>query len=97
MMFGGRTAEARNPLDIIDRALDAAAFIDTANVYSRGLSEQAVGKALQRNGKRDLVLPPSHEADGSMDDEDPDAQGDQRRNITMAWRGLAAPPADGLP
>jgi aryl-alcohol dehydrogenase-like predicted oxidoreductase len=57
MMFGGKT----NPADsyhIIDRALDAGInFIDTANVYSTGRSEEVTGEALKRNGKRhDIVL-----------------------------------------
>lgn len=52
MMFGGRTVEAKS-MDIIDRAIDGGInFMDTANVYSRGRSEEVVGKALQRNGKR---------------------------------------------
>ncbi|HEY5475200.1 MAG TPA: aldo/keto reductase [Tepidiformaceae bacterium] len=56
MMFGGRT----NPADsmaIIDRALDSGInFLDTANVYSLGRSEQATGEALKRNGKRNQVV-----------------------------------------
>jgi aryl-alcohol dehydrogenase-like predicted oxidoreductase len=56
MMFGGKT----NPEDsaaIIDRSLDAGInFIDTANVYNKGRSEEAVGAALQRNGKRNEVV-----------------------------------------
>ena len=56
MMFGGRTDQATS-LDIIDRAIDAGInFLDTANVYNRGKSEEAVGEALQRNGKRDRVV-----------------------------------------
>ena len=52
MMFGGKTDEAPS-LDIIDRAIDAGInFLDTANVYSRGRSEEVVGAALKRNGKR---------------------------------------------
>jgi aryl-alcohol dehydrogenase-like predicted oxidoreductase len=56
MMFGGKT----NPADsaaIIDRALDAGVnFLDTANVYSIGRSEEATGEALKRNGKRSQVV-----------------------------------------
>jgi aryl-alcohol dehydrogenase-like predicted oxidoreductase len=57
MMFGGKTPAAES-YDIIDRALDAGInFIDTANVYSIGRSEEVTGEALKRNGKRtSLVL-----------------------------------------
>ena len=57
MMFGGKTPPSES-YDIIDRALDAGInFIDTANVYSIGRSEEVTGEALKRNGKRhDLVL-----------------------------------------
>ncbi len=54
MTFGN---EADEPLSLrmIDRALDAGInFLDTANVYSRGRSEEIVGKALQ--GRRDQVV-----------------------------------------
>src|SRR5690606_15353606 len=45
MTFGGLTDEAESAR-IIDRALDAGInFLDTANVYNRGRSEEAVGKA----------------------------------------------------
>jgi aryl-alcohol dehydrogenase-like predicted oxidoreductase len=54
MTFGGRTEEAES-IRMIDRALDAGInFIDTANVYNRGRSEEVTGKALQ--GKRDQIF-----------------------------------------
>ena len=80
MMFGSKT----NPEDsaaIIDRALDAGInFIDTANVYSnRGRSEEAVGAALSRNGKRnDVVL--ATKFHGQMGD-GPNDYGSSRRHI----------------
>ncbi len=57
MMFGGRTDPAESQ-KIIDRALEAGInFIDTANVYSLGKSEEATGEALKRNRRRgDVVL-----------------------------------------
>jgi len=57
MMFGGKTDPAESQ-KIIDRALDAGInFIDTANVYNLGKSEEATGEALKRSGKRgDVVL-----------------------------------------
>ncbi len=56
MMFGGKTSP-KDSYDIIDRALDAGInFIDTANVYNQGRSEEATGEALKRNGKRNQVV-----------------------------------------
>jgi aryl-alcohol dehydrogenase-like predicted oxidoreductase len=80
MMFGGKT----NPEDsyaIIDRALDAGInFLDTANVYSRGRSEEVTGEALKRNGKRQRVVLAT-KVHGTMDDDDPNAYGSSRRHI----------------
>jgi len=79
MMFGGRT----NPTDsyaIIDRALDAGInFLDTANVYSIGRSEEATGEALKRNGRRhDIFL--ATKVHGKMG-EGPNEWGNSRRHI----------------
>ena len=57
MMFGawGNT-DHEDSIRIIHRALDAGInFIDTADVYSRGESEEIVGKALA-GGRRDTVV-----------------------------------------
>jgi aryl-alcohol dehydrogenase-like predicted oxidoreductase len=57
MMFGawGNT-DHEESIGIIHRALDAGVnFIDTADVYSRGESEEIVGKALA-GGRRDSVV-----------------------------------------
>jgi len=79
-MFGGKTKES-DSMDIIDRAIDAGInFLDTANMYVRGVSEEMVGKALQRNGKRmHIVL--ATKVHFRMDDDDPNAQGNSRRHI----------------
>jgi aryl-alcohol dehydrogenase-like predicted oxidoreductase len=54
MMFGGKTA-ADESERIIHRAIDAGVnFIDTADVYCEGRSEEIVGKAL--HGVRDRVV-----------------------------------------
>jgi 1-deoxyxylulose-5-phosphate synthase len=54
MTFGGRTDEA-DSIRMIDLALEAGVnFIDTANVYNGGRSEEVTGKALE--GKRDRVV-----------------------------------------
>ena len=80
MMFGGRT-EPSDSFAIIDRALDAGInFLDTANVYGRGRSEEVTGEALQRNGKRHHVVLAT-KVHGRMDDDDPNASGNNRRHI----------------
>lgn len=80
MMFGGRTNE-KDSIDIIDRAIDLGInFIDTANVYNRGISEEVVGKALKNNGKRQKIILAT-KVHGRMDDNDPNAQGNNRRHI----------------
>ncbi len=51
MMFGGPTSEV-DAVRIVDHAADAGVnFIDTANVYEKGRSEEVTGKAIQT--KRD--------------------------------------------
>jgi aryl-alcohol dehydrogenase-like predicted oxidoreductase len=80
MMFGawGNTDHDES-IAIIHRALDAGInFIDTADVYSRGESEEIVGKALQ-NGKRDNVVLAT-KVHGTMGD-DPNEFGNSRRWI----------------
>jgi aryl-alcohol dehydrogenase-like predicted oxidoreductase len=56
MMFGAwGNADHDDSIRIIHRALDAGVnFVDTADVYSAGESEEIVGKAL--NGRRDDVV-----------------------------------------
>jgi aryl-alcohol dehydrogenase-like predicted oxidoreductase len=79
MMFGGRTSAA-DSYDIIDRSLDAGInFLDTANVYSIGRSEEATGEALKRNGKRNSVVLAT-KVHGKMG-EGPNEQGNSRRHI----------------
>ncbi len=80
MMFGGRTTES-DSMDIIDHAIDAGInFLDTANVYSRGKSEETVGKALQRNHKRNWIVLAT-KVHGWMEDNNPNASGNGRRHI----------------
>ena len=83
MMFGawGETDHDRS-IAIIHRALDAGVnFIDTADVYSRGESEQIVGKALA-GGRRDNVILAT-KVHGTMGD-DPNEFGNSRRWIVRA-------------
>lgn len=80
MMFGGKTTP-EDSYAIIDRAIDAGInFLDTANVYSRGRSEEVTGEALKRNGKRDHIVLAT-KVHGVMDDNDPNMAGNHRRNI----------------
>jgi aryl-alcohol dehydrogenase-like predicted oxidoreductase len=80
MMFGGKTTPD-DSYAIIDRAIDAGLnFLDTANVYSRGRSEEVTGEALKRNGKRHQVVLAT-KVHGRMDDEDPNMSGNSRRHI----------------
>ncbi len=80
MMFGawGNT-DHDECVRIIHRALDAGLnFIDTADVYARGESEEIVGKALQ-GGRRDNVVLAT-KIHGTMGD-DPNEFGNSRRWI----------------
>ena len=77
MMFGARgNPDHEDSIRIIHKALAAGInFIDTADVYSRGESEEIVGKAL-KGRRNDVVL--ATKAFGSMGD-DPNHQGGSRR------------------
>jgi len=80
MMFGRRAPES-DSMDIIDRAIDAGInFLDMANVYGHGSSEETVGKALTRNGKRGRIVLAT-KVHGTMDEADPNAHGNHRRHI----------------
>src|SRR3954449_9663148 len=79
MMFGawGNT-DHDDAIRIIHRALDAGVnFVDTADVYSAGESEEIVGKALK--GRRDDVVLATKL--GVPMDEDPNHRGGSRRWI----------------
>ncbi len=80
MTFGAKT-EPGEAYRIVDHALGAGVnFIDTANVYSRGRSEEVTGEALKRNGGRDKVVLAT-KVHGVMDEGDPNASGNSRRHI----------------
>lgn len=80
MMFGGRTDEAE-AMAIIDRAIEAGLnFFDTANIYNHGRSEEILGRALKRNGKRSRIVLAT-KVHGRMDETDPNAWGNHRRHI----------------
>ncbi|HEY1634913.1 MAG TPA: aldo/keto reductase [Acidimicrobiales bacterium] len=82
MMFGAwGNPDRDDSIRIIHRALDAGInFVDTADVYSHGESEEIVGKALE--GRRDNVVLAS-KVHYPMGD-DPNHRGNSRRWITAA-------------
>jgi len=78
--FGERTSP-EDSYAIVDRALDAGLnFLDTANVYGRGRSEEITGEALKRNGSRSRIVLAT-KFHGRMNDDDPNAAGSSRRHI----------------
>src|ERR1044072_1573870 len=80
MMFGAwGEPDHDQSIRIIHRALDAGVnFIDTADVYSAGESEEIVGKALAGGRRDDVIL--ATKFHGKMGD-DPNAGGASRRWI----------------
>ncbi|MFF8571712.1 aldo/keto reductase [Streptomyces sp. NPDC015408] len=83
MMFGpwGNEDEA-DSIRIIHRALDAGInFVDTADVYSAGVSEEIVGKAL-KDRRDDVFLATKFFM--PMDPDDPNQRGGSRRWIIRA-------------
>ena len=82
MMFGawGNTDHDES-IRVIHHALDAGInFVDTADVYARGESEEIVGKAL--HGRRDSVVLAT-KVHGGMHDTDPNMRGNSRRWIVQ--------------
>jgi aryl-alcohol dehydrogenase-like predicted oxidoreductase len=82
MMFGAwGNPDHDESVRIIHRALDAGInFIDTADVYSRGESEEIVAKALAGGRREHVVL--ATKVHGSMGD-DPNQFGNSRRWIVQ--------------
>ena len=80
MMFGGwGNTDHDDSIKIIHKALDAGInFIDTADVYSQGESEEIVGKALSSIDRSSVVL--ATKVHGQMG-EDPLSAGNSRRWI----------------
>ena len=92
MMFGGlANADHDDCIRMIHKALDSGVnFIDTADRYSRGESEEIVGKALK--GRRDTIVLAT-KVHGAMG-EDPNQQGNSRRWIIQAVEASLRRPAD---
>jgi aryl-alcohol dehydrogenase-like predicted oxidoreductase len=79
MNLGGPTDEATS-FQMIDRALDCGInILDCANVYSEGRSEQIIGKALKRNGKRQHIFVTSKAYLPTSDR--PNSSGNSRHNL----------------
>ncbi len=69
---------------IMHRSLDEGInFFDTADVYSRGISETITGRALAQDGRRDRVFLAT-KVYNKMDDNDPNAWGSHRYHIIKA-------------
>jgi aryl-alcohol dehydrogenase-like predicted oxidoreductase len=83
MMFGAwGNPDHEDSVRIIHRALDEGInFIDTADVYSAGESEEIVGKALEGGLRQRVVL--ATKVHNPMGD-DPNARGNSRRWIIQA-------------
>jgi aryl-alcohol dehydrogenase-like predicted oxidoreductase len=80
MTFGNEADEATSQ-QIVDRFVDAGGnFIDTANVYSQGVSEEITGRAIK--GKRDQIVLAT-KARFAMGG-DTNAVGSSRRNLRAA-------------
>ena len=75
--FGGRV-DPEGTAEVIDQALDEGInLLDTANIYSKGLSEEYIGRALK--GKRHEAIIAT-KVGGPMGDE-PNRSGDSRKHI----------------
>ncbi|HTJ63938.1 MAG TPA: aldo/keto reductase [Alphaproteobacteria bacterium] len=82
MMFGGMgNPDHDDSIRIIHKALDAGInFIDTADMYSRGESEEIVGKALKGRRANIVLATKAHNPMG----DDPNMRGNSRRWLTRA-------------
>src|SRR5215470_18088954 len=83
MNFGKPTPEDES-IEMIDYALDNGInFLDTADIYGRGCSEEIVGRALKQNGKRQHIVLAT-KVHNRMDDNEILSGGNNRRHIIEA-------------
>src|SRR5689334_18192726 len=69
---------------ILRRYLDRGGnFVDTADIYSGGASEDLIGRLLQETGERDRVVLAT-KFGGPTDPSDPNARGNGRKHILAA-------------
>src|ERR1700743_2902108 len=82
MMFGAfGTPDHDESIAIVHKALDAGInFVDTADFYSRGESEEIVAKALKGRRNNVVLATKAHLPMG----DDPNQQGNSRRWLTQA-------------
>ena len=81
LCLGSGEARDEGWFEVVDRAIEAGVnFIDTANIYGRGLSEKLLGQALKRNGRRERIVLAT-KVHGPMSEDDPNAVGLSRRHI----------------
>ncbi|MGE0387863.1 MAG: aldo/keto reductase [Gammaproteobacteria bacterium] len=79
MMFGGE-ADAATAAEVVARALDAGInFIDTANAYHRGRSEEVLGGILAADGRRSKIVLATKVFNRMSDD--PNDAGLSRRHV----------------
>ncbi len=79
-MFGGKASREESAA-IIDQSIDMGVnFLDTANAYQRGLSEEYVGETLSKNGKRQRIVLAT-KVHFRVSEHDPNAFGNSRRHI----------------
>ena len=101
MMFGAWGEPDHDvSIKIINRALDAGInFIDTADVYSQGESEEIVGKALAGGRRDDVILATKVHAQMGVqlgEQGDPNKRGNSRRLDHPRGREQPAQVADRL-
>ncbi|MEE4194064.1 MAG: aldo/keto reductase, partial [Anaerolineae bacterium] len=78
-MTFGRESTKKVSFEIMDRFVEAGGnFIDTANVYSTGISESIVGEWLQQKNRSELVI--ATKVRGRMGD-GPNQEGLSRKHI----------------
>ncbi len=84
--WGSEEADARR---IFDRYLDAGGnFLDTADGYTGGNSERMLGKFLRESGTRQrMVLTTKFTFNAGGERPDPNAGGNQRKNVLRAVEG----------
>jgi aryl-alcohol dehydrogenase-like predicted oxidoreductase len=81
MNFGGPTAET-DAIEMIHKAIDSGInFLDCANVYQDGESERVLGKALEGEYRKQVILATKVHFPTS---DDPNDRGNSRRHIFQA-------------